>query len=44
MLYVGGGISIVIGVLLLYFFTRQRKTAQARGKGRERNDRHKEIT
>jgi len=44
MLYAGGGLSIVIGVSLLYFFTRQRKTAQARGKGRERNNRQKEIT
>ena len=44
MLYVGGGLSIVIGVLLLYLFTRQRKTAHARGKGREHKERHKEIT
>lgn len=44
MLYAGGGLSVVIGVLLLYLFTRQRKTAQARAKGRAHNDRHKEIT
>jgi membrane protein DedA with SNARE-associated domain len=44
MLYVGGGLSIVIGVSLLYLFTRQRKTPRARSKGREQNNRHEEIT
>lgn len=43
-LYAGGGLSVVIGVLLLYLFTRQRKTAQARGKGRAHHDQQKEIT
>lgn len=40
-LYLGGGISIAVGVWLLYLFTRQRKTASTRAKGREQN---KEIT
>ncbi len=43
-LYAGGGLSIVIGLSLLYLFTHQRKTSQARSKVRGQNDRHKEIT
>lgn len=35
-LYVGGGLSIVIGIGLLYLFTRQRNSAQARANQRDR--------
>ena len=35
-LYIGGGISIVIGVWLLYMFTRQRKAPQQRTRRRAR--------
>jgi membrane protein DedA with SNARE-associated domain len=40
-LYIGGGLSLVVGVSLLYIFTRKRKIARASGKGRHLK---KEIT
>jgi len=37
-LMVGGGLSVVIGVALLYMFMRQRKTAGNRPNRRNRQD------